>query len=90
MLTKEVHLFTTEPYVSSPPANHIIDPYGNIWMLGINYGDERNQPRGHYHYNVLKSGVETGEYASHIERRFGKIRIFTRQGWKVWNGNQFS
>jgi hypothetical protein len=83
--------YETDNYVSSPPANHIVDAKGDIWMLGLTGQDTRNTPKGHYGFNVLRNGQETGECASHIERRNGKIRIFLRNGyWKTWNGQSFT
>lgn len=76
----------TESYVSSPPALTIIDEQGHLWCLGFRAGDP---PRGEFAYNVLRDGVETGEIASRIERRAGRIRIFTSQGWKYWTGVSF-
>jgi hypothetical protein len=76
----------TEEYVSSPPALTIIDERGDLWCLGFNAG---TAPRGEFAYNVLKNGVETGEIASRIERRGGRIRIFTADGWKRWTGAGF-
>jgi hypothetical protein len=35
------------------------------------------------------NSTETGEFASRIERRNGRIRIFARDGWKIWNGKSF-
>lgn len=82
--------FISESYVCVPPANHIVDMQGNIWMLGFDFQDSRDAPQGHFSFNVLRNGRETGEYASHIERRNGKVRIFTRNGlWKVWGGAAF-
>jgi len=83
--------YITESYVSSPPALIIIDEAGIVWTLGMefarNYG--ASDPRGEYCFEVLANGHRTGEYASRIERRGGKIRIFTAQGFKRWNGRQF-
>lgn len=76
----------TEDYVSTPPALIIVDEAGMIWTLGLN---QRIGPRGEYAFNVLANGQETGEYASRIERRRGKIRIFTTDGWKNWTGRSF-
>jgi len=90
----------TEPYVSSPPALLIVDEAGNYWALGFRMGapdgglkekyeTRADAPRGEFAFNVLKNGQNTGEFASRIERRQGKIRIFTRSGWKWWNGRNF-
>lgn len=69
----------TEPYVSVPPALTITDETGAIWTLGFRFGEA---PRGEFAFNVLRNGVETGEIASRIERRQGRILVFTAQGWK--------
>lgn len=76
----------TEAYVSSPPALVIVDERGDVWTLGTEYG---YGPRGEFAFNVLCNGQNTGEFASRIERRAGKIRIFGAQGWKVWTGQSF-
>lgn len=76
----------TEPYVSSPPALVIVDERGDIWTLGLHF---RLAPRGEFAFDVMRSGVPTGEWASRIERRNRKVRIFTKTGWKVWTGTYF-
>lgn len=79
--------FETENYVSSPPALIVLEPSGVVWSLGFNrvFG-----PRGEFGFDVLRDGVWTGEWASRIERRAGKVRIFTCESfWKVWNGHSF-
>ena len=76
----------TEPYVSVPPALTITDETGAIWTLGFRYG---HAPRGEFAFNVLRNGLETGEVASRIERRRGRIRIFTAHGWKWYTGVSF-
>lgn len=69
----------TEEYVSVPPALTITDEAGAIWTLGFRFGAA---PRGEFAFNVLRNGLEIGEIASRIERRHGRIRIFTASGWK--------
>jgi hypothetical protein len=76
----------TEEYVSSPPALIIVDESGAVWTLGFT---QISGPRGEYAFPVLRNGRETGEYASRIERRGGKIRIFTVNGFKRWTGKSF-
>ena len=76
----------TENYVSSPPALTITDEAGDLWCLG--FGGGRVQG-GEFAYNVLRNGVETGEMANRIERRGGRITIFTAGGWKRWTGGSF-
>lgn len=78
--------FTTDNYVSSPPALWIVEADNSCWTLGFNPGDG---PRGEFSFNVLRDGVNTGEFASRIERRNGRIRCFTKDGWKVWNGRSW-
>ncbi len=79
----------TETYVSTPPALVITDPMGARWCLGTEFARMDDSPRGEFAFNVLRNGVDMGEYASRIERRRGKIQIFTRQGWKSWTGKGF-
>lgn len=79
----------TETNVSSPPALIITDVDGARWCMGTEFARMDDSPRGEFAFNVLRNGVETGEYASRIERRRGKIQIFTRQGWKQWTGRGF-
>lgn len=76
----------TENYVSVPPALTITDESGAIWTLGFQYG---KAPKGEFAFNVLRNGLETGEIASRIERRKGKIWIFTANGWKHFTGRSF-
>jgi len=76
----------TEAYVSSPPALVIVDETGVFWTLGFKFGPA---PKGEYAFDVMKNGEPTGEYASRIERRNGRIRIFTPKGWKWWTGRAF-
>lgn len=79
----------TESYVSVPPALTITDEQGAVWTIGFQSAPRDKSPDGEYAYNVLRNGVEVGESASRIERRNGKIRIFTANGWKRFNGNTF-
>lgn len=81
--------FITENYVSVPPALTILDKRGAIWTLGFDIGPKDRSPKGEFAYNVLRNGMETGEIASRIEMRDGRIRIFTRDGWKRWTGLSF-
>lgn len=77
-LGKSQHI--TENYVSVPPALTITDETGAVWTLGVRASVA--SPRGEYAFHVLRNGLETGECASRIERRKGRVRIFTRSGWK--------
>lgn len=76
----------TEAYVSSPPALIIFDETGAVWTLD---NDIQAGPIGEYAFSVLRNGCRVGEIASRIERRSGKIRIFTLSGWKRWTGKSF-
>lgn len=76
----------TENYVSSPPALTIFDSQGAVWCLGT---DMQPGPFGEYAFSVLRNGMPTGAVASRIERRNGKIRAFTVDGWRQWTGRSF-
>jgi len=86
MVRRGEQLHVSEDSVSSPPALAITDERGDLWCLGFRYGAA---PRGEFAFNVLRNGEETGEIASRIERRGGRIRIFTASGWKRWTGSAF-
>lgn len=78
--------FETENYVSSPPALWIVEPDNTCWTLGFNAGEA---PSGEFAFNVLRDGVNTGAFASRIESRNGRVRCFTKDGWKVWSGRSW-
>lgn len=86
MLPPREQHHVTEDYVSSPPALTIFDETGAVWCLD---NDMQAGPHGEYAFSVLRNGVRTGVVASRIERRAGKIRVFTREGWKRWTGRSF-
>lgn len=88
MLRQGPQLHITESYVSSPPALTITDEAGDIWTLGIPMERVRT-PNGEFAFDVLRNGVPTGEKASRIERRGGRIRVFCEDGWKRWSGASF-
>lgn len=79
----------TESYVSSPPALTLIDERGDLWCLGFTAAPHGKVPGGEFAYDVLRNGEPTGEFASRIERRGGRIRIFTADGYKRWTGVSF-
>lgn len=79
----------TENYVSVPPALHITDAVGAVWTLGMISAPKDQSPEGEFGFAVLRDGVDVHEIASRIEIRTGKIRVFTRNGWKVFNGTTF-
>ncbi len=71
----------TQPYVTIPPALIITDSNGATWTLGFHYV----QNRGQFFFNVLRNDIDTGEHASRVEYRKGKIRIWASDGTqKVW------
>lgn len=76
----------TDAYVSSPPALVIVDETGAVWCLDM---DLQPGPHGEYAFSVLRNGERTGAIASRIERRGGRIRVFTQQGWRRWTGTSF-
>lgn len=89
MTPKGPQTHITDAYVSSPPAAVIIDEYGAHWTLGFQFARMDDSPHGEFAFNILRNGLDTGEFASRIERRNGRVRIFTRQGWKTWTGRSF-
>ncbi len=78
----------TEAYVSIPPALWIRDNENALWTLGFDY-DERAWRTGKYEYDVVRNGVNVGEFARIIEFRKGKVKIWGADGWRIWNGKQF-
>lgn len=86
--------FETESYVSTPPAAVVMDSAGSVWTLGLEFhpdgwrGHEGVQ-RGEFCFNVLRDGIDVGEWAMRIERRSGRIKIYGPDGWKAWNGRTF-
>lgn len=82
--------FMTEEYVSSPPAAWIYDERGDVFTLGTDrLLFQADAPNGEFAFLVQRNGTPVGIFASRLERRNGKIRAFTRQGWLIWNGNAF-
>lgn len=81
--------FITESYVSVPPALIIVDEQKAVWTIGFTTAPKDITPDGEYAFDVLRNGIFVGEFASRIERRKGRIRIFTRDGWKWWTGTSF-
>jgi beta-xylosidase len=90
MVPRRPQTHITEPYVSSPPALIIVDETGAYFTLGFGHAGVYDTPRGEFAFNVLRNGRETGTWASRIERRNGRIRAFTREGWRIWNGRSFT
>lgn len=90
MVRQGEQAYETENYVSVPPALHVTDEVGDRWTLGFLTAHKLQAPEGEYGFNVLRDGIDTGEIASRIECRNGKVRIFTRHGWKRWLGREWS
>jgi hypothetical protein len=86
---REEQVHETENYVSIPPALIITDEGNNVWTLGLMTAPKGKSPDGEFAFDVLRNGKWSGEVASRIERRKGRIRIFTCDGWKIWTGNSF-
>jgi hypothetical protein len=86
MLPQAEQTHVTENYVSSPPALIVVDEANNVFTLGF---QQMAGPRGEYGFPVCVNGLPCGEVASRIERRSGKVRIFTDTGFKQWNGRSF-
>lgn len=79
MIRTEPQKYITENYVSVPPALILTDEAGAIWTLGFKIGPISG---GEFTFNVLKNGVDTGEFANRIERRKNEIWIFGADGYK--------
>jgi len=88
--------FVTENDVSSPPALWIHDERGHVFTLAT---DQPPHPdlasRGEFAFAVNWSPVHgkvitLDVWASRLERKGGKVRAWTRQGWRTWNGQSFT
>jgi hypothetical protein len=82
--------YITENYVSIPPALRIVDDTGGLWTFGFELAHKDLSPEGEFAYNVIRDGIDMHIIASRIERHQGKIRVFTKQGWKRWLGREWS
>lgn len=90
MLPAREQRYVTESYVASPPAAQVTDERNDVFALGYDHlPPAAGAPRGEFAFRVVRNGADTGEFASRIERRAGRVRIFTRSGWKHWNGRAF-
>ena len=78
----------TDTYVSSPPALYLIDEHAVVWTLGT-YLSGLPVSGGEFVFDVLRNGERTGEIASRIEKRNGRMSIFGPNGFKRWTGNSF-
>jgi len=78
----------SEKDVTVPPARLITDNSGAMWTLGTEYA--KTSDGWGFDFNVLRNDVDTGEMASKIEFKSGRVRIFSSSlGWRVWNGRTF-
>jgi hypothetical protein len=75
----------SEAYVEVPPALLITDERGGMWTLGTEYLSYDGQ----FEWNVLRDDVDTGEMASKIVCRGGRVMIYGRDGRRIWNGRAF-
>jgi hypothetical protein len=73
----------SENYVTIPPAFLITDTNGATWTLGSEYIHTGRDWA--FYFNVRRNDVDTGEYAARIEYRNKQVRIWTKDGWKVWH-----
>ena len=74
----------TEAYVCCPPAFYITDRDGAIFTLGFDYIDHGFK----YEFMVLRNDRKTGEFAEKIEYRNGVVRIFGKDGTRVYSRNK--
>ena len=82
--------YISEPYVSSPPAAYIIAEDSRTFSLGFKM-HQTDKLQGLFEFNVLVDGLDSGEFASKIEKKGRRVRILTRDhGWKIWNGKSFT
>lgn len=78
----------SERGVTVPPARLITDETGAMWTLGTEYA--KTADGWGFDFNVLRNDIDTGEMASRIEFKGGKVRIFSSSlGWRVWTGKTF-
>lgn len=76
----------SESYVEIPPAFVITDTQGGMWSLGTKF---ITAPSGNLEFNVIRNDLDLDEYAQKIVYQRGRVRIFGRHGWRVWNGRAF-
>lgn len=75
----------TDQYVEIPPAYLITDETGAVWT----FGDSYKIHNGEFELCVRRNDVDTGEFAKRIVYQKNRVRIFSREGWKVWTGRNF-
>lgn len=74
----------TEAYVCIPPALYITDSDGAVWTLGTEYVEH---PRT-YEFMVLRNDKPTGQFAERVEYRNGTIRLFGKDGTRMFSRNK--
>lgn len=74
----------TEAYVCCPPACFITDRNGATFTMGFDYIEYPFK----YEFMVLRNDQPTGQFAEKIEYRNGTVRIFGRDGTRVWSRNK--
>ena len=81
----------SENYVVSPPALFIrTDDSKSVFALGPQeFTHHKEGTKGLFHFNVLRNGRDTGEWACRIEKRGGRVSIYTPDGYKRWTGKVF-
>lgn len=75
----------TEAYVEIPPALVITASDGSTFTLG----NRCRQYGWVMEFNVTCNDIDTGEFAHRVVYRDHKVRIFGRDGWRVWTGKSF-
>lgn len=75
----------SESYAEIPPNYLITESDGTTWTLGMYYV----QRGWMFEFAVMRNDVDTGEMAFKIEYKLGKVRIWGRDGWRVWTGKSF-
>jgi hypothetical protein len=79
----------SENYVEIPPALLITDERGGMWTLGTEYVHHFGPNGGEFEWSVLRNDMDTGEMASRIVYRGGRVTIYGRNGQRSWNGHAF-
>ncbi len=75
----------SESGLEIPPAFMITDSDGAVWTLGTEYKQELYDFRGVLEFNVLRNDVDVGEFASRIVYKMGVVRLYGRDGSRVFS-----
>lgn len=76
----------TDRDVEIPPAMLITDETGAMWSIGTVYQLGRD---GEFEWNVIRNDRDTGEFASKVVYRKGRVSIYGQGNRKIWNGRTF-